>query len=91
MRKIDEIICDLKNEKKYLGETINNRTMNNIPIGDMPEQYKECERLIEILSAEREGRLAVLNDIPDDARIKILETIERIKNEGSGGLICILL
>ncbi len=38
-----------------------------------------------------EGLHAKLANMPDDARRKIGETIERIINEGSGGLICILL
>ena len=32
-----------------------------------------------------------LRRMPDDARMKLSETLERIINEGSGGLICILL
>ena len=29
--------------------------------------------------------------MPDDARFKLQETLQRIINEGSGGLICIIL
>ena len=38
-----------------------------------------------------EGLNAKLEHMPDDARLKLAETLERIINEGSGGLICILL
>lgn len=38
-----------------------------------------------------EGLHAKLEHMPDDARAKLAETLERIINEGSGGLICILL
>lgn len=38
-----------------------------------------------------EGLHAKLEHMPDDARAKLSETLERIINEGSGGLICILL
>ena len=38
-----------------------------------------------------EGLHAKLEHMPDDARTKLSETLERIVNEGSGGLICILL
>lgn len=38
-----------------------------------------------------EGLHAKLEHMPDDARVKLSETLERIVNEGSGGLICILL
>ncbi len=38
-----------------------------------------------------EGLNAKLNHMPDEARNKLRETIQRIINEGSGGLICIIL
>lgn len=38
-----------------------------------------------------EGLTTKLSHMPDDARIKLKETLQRIINEGSGGLICILL
>ena len=39
----------------------------------------------------KEGLSGKLTHMPDDARMKIQETLQRIINEGSGGLICILL
>ncbi len=38
-----------------------------------------------------EGLHNKLKRMPEDARIKIRETLQRIINEGSGGLICIIL
>ena len=38
-----------------------------------------------------EGLQNKLAKMPEDARIKIKDTLERIVNEGSGGLICIIL
>lgn len=38
-----------------------------------------------------EGLHAKLEHMPEDARLKLSETLERIINEGSGGLICIIL
>ena len=38
-----------------------------------------------------EGLHTKLSHMPDDARIKLSETLQRIINEGSGGLICIIL
>ena len=32
-----------------------------------------------------------LAHLPEDARQKLRQTLERILNEGSGGLICIIL
>lgn len=39
----------------------------------------------------REGIQAKLNRMPDTAREKLQETLSKIINEGSGGLICIIL
>lgn len=38
-----------------------------------------------------EGLQAKLAKMPEDAQLKLQETLERIVNEGSGGLICIIL
>lgn len=38
-----------------------------------------------------EGLTSKLTHMPDDARSKLQETLQRIINEGSGGLICIIL
>lgn len=38
-----------------------------------------------------EGLKTKLTHMPDDAQIKLQETLTRIINEGSGGLICIIL
>ncbi len=38
-----------------------------------------------------EGLYNKLNKMPDDARLKLQETLSRIINEGSAGLICIIL
>ena len=38
-----------------------------------------------------EGLHTKLDHMPDDARAKLSETLARIINEGSGGLICIIL
>ena len=38
-----------------------------------------------------EGLHSKLKRMPEDARSKLRETLQRIINEGSGGLICIIL
>ncbi len=38
-----------------------------------------------------EGLTAKIKKMPEDARLKLRETLQRIINEGSGGLICIIL
>ena len=38
-----------------------------------------------------EGLHTKLEHMPDESRTKLSETLERIINEGSGGLICIIL
>ena len=42
----------------------------------------------EIVSEDLQAKL---KRMPDDARQKLRQTLERIINEGSGGLICIIL
>ena len=39
----------------------------------------------------KEGLSGKLSHMPEDARMKIQELLQRIINEGNGGLICILL
>jgi len=39
----------------------------------------------------KDGMNAKLINIPDDSRLKLGETLERVVNEGANGLICILL
>ena len=38
-----------------------------------------------------EGIRTKLTHLPDDAQKRLSETLERVINEGSGGLICIIL
>ena len=38
-----------------------------------------------------EGLHNKLSKMPDDARFKLRETLQKIINEGNGGLICIIL
>ena len=42
-------------------------------------------------SLVNEGLHNKLTKMPDDARFKLRETLQKIINEGSGGLICIIL
>ena len=42
-------------------------------------------------SLVNEGLQNKLACMPEDAQIKLQQTLERIVNEGSGGLICIIL
>jgi len=39
----------------------------------------------------REGIQNKLQRMPDNAQTKLQETVQRIVNEGSGGLICIII
>ena len=44
--------------------------------------------LHELVNEDLHGKL---NRMPEDARFKLQETLQKIINEGSGGLICIIL
>ena len=39
----------------------------------------------------REGMSSKLTRMPEDVRMKIQESLQKIINEGNGGMICILL
>ena len=39
----------------------------------------------------KEGLSGKITNIPEDAREKIQETLQRMVNEGDGGMLCILL
>lgn len=39
----------------------------------------------------KDGLQSKLYHMPEDAQIKLQETLQKIINEGSGGLICIIL
>ena len=38
----------------------------------------------------KDGLQTKLYNVPEDARVKFQETLQRIINEGKGGLICII-
>lgn len=64
----------------------------------MQEFEEEPQRIWEsdifgksLLELVNEGLNTKLDNMPQDARLKLADTLERIINEGSGGLICILL
>jgi stage IV sporulation protein A len=38
-----------------------------------------------------EGLHTKLSHMPDDARMRLSETLQRVINEGAGGLVCIIL
>ena len=59
---------------------------------DSPEKIWESNIFGKSLSElVNEGLNSKLYKMPDEARAKLQETLERIINEGSGGLICIIL
>ena len=59
---------------------------------DSPEQLWQSNIFGKSLSElVNEGLVQKLYKMPEDARCKLQDTLERIINEGSGGLICIIL
>ena len=60
---------------------------------EMSHRSKAFDNIIK--EAEKDLRdlmnISKLKRMPDDAREKLRETLQRIINEGSGGLICIIL
>ncbi len=64
----------------------------NASLGEAPEKIWDTnmfgKSLYELVS---EGLQTKLAHIPEDAQKRLSETLERVINEGSGGLICIIL
>ena len=61
-------------------------------IEDEPQKVWECNMFGRSLyDLVNDGLNAKLENIPDEAREKLSETLERIVNEGANGLVCILL
>ena len=59
---------------------------------DSPEKIWESNIFGKSLSElVNEGLAGKLYKMPDESRAKLQNTLERIINEGSGGLICIIL
>ncbi len=57
-----------------------------------PEKIWDCNMFGKSLyDLVKEGMYAKLSHMPDESRVKLGETIEKIINEGASGLICILL
>ena len=59
--------------------------------GDMSKLWESNIFGKPLYDIAREGIEAKLSALPDNARVKLQETLQRIVNEGSGMLICILL
>jgi stage IV sporulation protein A len=59
---------------------------------DAPERIWESnmfgKSLYDLVS---DGMYSKLEHMPEESRVKLAETLERIINEGAGGLLCILL
>jgi stage IV sporulation protein A len=59
---------------------------------DNPEKIWDTNVFGKTLSElVKEGIQGKLYQMPENAQIKLQETLERIVNDGSGGLICIII
>ena len=57
-----------------------------------PERIWETNMLGKSLhELVNEGLLSKLSNIPDDARKRLSQTLQKVVNEGSGGMVCIIL
>ena len=87
---------ETKKEEKQTGDF---RSDSNFLLGYFEEKdgallYRyDAERLIIEPWGENSFRVRAtkLAKMPEEAQMKIQETLQRIVNEGSGGLICIIL
>ena len=79
-----------KEEKYFVSEgllEISNNVVTIIATEAIPADQLDVERA----KKEVEELKAKLAKMPEEAQVKLQETLERIVNEGSGGLICIIL
>jgi hypothetical protein len=60
MSCIERYLKEIASEKKMIGEIIDDRSMNSIPLGAYAQEYKQLERIEQVLKAEQEGRCVVL-------------------------------
>ena len=81
--------------KPVVGSEAKSEELVNYLLGEFegdPQRIWESEIFGKsLLDLVNEGLNTKLDNMPGDARSKLAETLERIINEGSGGLICIIL
>jgi hypothetical protein len=83
MSKIDEIIEKLKYERRANGEIIDDRSMNKIPFSTYTKEYKELDRIIDVLEAERDGLCVILPcNVGDNVYVTFSGKIEEHKVHG---------
>ena len=71
----------------HLCDLCRKRTNLVLPTGDLGSPVV----LVGEAPGENEDLQGKLMRMPEEARVKLRETLERIINEGTGGLICIIL
>lgn len=89
LTNVETEVCPIVGSERQSEELIN-YLMSEFQ--DSPEQLWQSNIFGKSLSElVNEGLIQKLYKMPEDARCKLQETLERIINEGSGGLICIIL
>ncbi len=83
--EINPIIGNEEQTKLYIEELKRDFTEDPKKVWDLNIFGRTLEALIS------DGMNNKLYKMPDDAQMKLQETLEKIVNQGSGGLICILL
>ncbi|MEA5040041.1 MAG: stage IV sporulation protein A [Clostridiaceae bacterium] len=89
LTNVETEICPIVGSERQSEELVN-YLMSEFE--DSPERLWQSNIFGKSLSElVNEGLIQKLYKMPEDARCKLQETLERIINEGSGGLICIIL
>lgn len=89
LTNVETEVCPIVGSERQSEELVN-YLMSEFE--DSPEKLWQSNIFGKSLSElVNEGLIQKLYKMPEDARCKLQETLERIINEGSGGLICIIL
>lgn len=83
--EVSPIVGSEKQSEELVNNLLSEFESDPIKIWDSNIFGKSLHELV------NEGLQSKLYKMPEDARLKLQETLERIINEGSGGLICIIL
>lgn len=83
--EVNPIVGTEKQSEELVHYLLNEFETDPVKIWDSNIFGKSLHELV------NEGLLQKLNHMPTDARMKLQETLQKIINEGSGGLICIIL
>src|SRR5699024_8621683 len=83
--EVSPIVGSEEQSKEYIQEIINEYKKDESKIWDLNIFGRTLSTLV------NEGMNSKINKVPEDTQMKLQETLQKIVNEGNGGMICIML